>query len=307
MTRLLGVIIAAIVMAGACGTSPSTSDADLLAPPDPADPTPTESDDGAPGEDPLETTPAAPDPTPGGGADPAPDAEAATAVERLTAEVVGEVPHDPGAFTQGLVVAGDTVYESTGRDSSLRRVDAATGEIELVVPIAEEYFAEGLELVDDRLIQLTWRSNVAFVYDVDTFERTGEFSYEGEGWGLCLDGDRLVMSDGTSTLTFRDPETFEPVGQVEVTIDGSPVDRLNELECVDGDVWANVWKTDAIVRIDPGSGAITAVVDASALAQPFAADEGAVLNGIAHNSERDTFLVTGKLWSTMYEVRFVPS
>ena len=207
---------------------------------------------------------------------------------------------------------------------------------EAEVPDGENLFAEGLALTDDRtLVQLTWRAGVAFVWDLETFDQTGRptqtFNYGSsqEGWGLCLLGggsdntSQLVMSDGSSQLQFRDPTTFEPVGQpVSVTRDGQAVSNLNELECVAGQVWANVWLTDEIVRIDPASGQVTAVVDASELrtlalagcgddaqsSMACPADLGnAVLNGIAYDAARDVFLVTGKLWPLMFEVRFVPA
>lgn len=228
-------------------------------------------------------------------------------VALLTVEVLGQRPHDARAFTQGLVLEGDSFYESTGQDSSLRRVDATTGEIEQFVALAPEDFGEGLELVDDRLIQLTWRSEVAYIYDAETFAVVDQFGYGGEGWGLCLDRDRLIMSDGSAELTHRDPTTFEVLDTVAVEIQGEPVAQLNELECVDGEVWANVWKTNAIVRIDPDSGAVTGVVDASLLAELATGDVAIdVLNGIAYDPVADTFLVTGKYWPTMFEVRFVP-
>lgn len=177
-----------------------------------------------------------------------------------------------------------------------------------LVALDARYFGEGLALVGDRLIQLTWQEGTAFVYDRATFERVGTFSYEGEGWGLCFDGEALYMSDGSATLTRRDPETFEVLETVEVTLRGEPVALLNELECAKGRVYANVFTTDVIVRIDPASGRVQGVVDASAL---LSAEErarltrDAVLNGIAYNPEADTFYLTGKLWPKLFEVRFV--
>jgi glutamine cyclotransferase len=168
-------------------------------------------------------------------------------------------------------------------------------------------FGEGLAQVGDRLIQLTWQQQQALVWSADTLEPEGSFDYQGEGWGLCFDGRRLVMTDGSSSLTFRDAVTFEVIGEVSVMLDGQPIDRLNELECVDGSVWANVWETDSIVRIDPASGEVTGVLDASGLITPHPAlfDPGAVLNGIAYDPATDTWLLTGKLWPSMFEVRLV--
>ncbi len=223
--------------------------------------------------------------------------------------VVATHPHDPEAFTQGLVFDGGRLFESTGLRgrSTLREVDLETGEVLRSIDLDEQYFGEGLALVDDRLILLTWQSQTAFVHDRDTFELLATFDYTTEGWGLCRDGDRLVMSDGTAELVFRDPDTFEPTGAVTVTLDGQPVERLNELECVGGDVWANVWQTDSIVRIDPGTGTVTGVVDASTLEPDRPAGDQAVLNGIAYDETTGRFLLTGKLWSTVYEVELVPA
>jgi glutamine cyclotransferase len=233
--------------------------------------------------------------------------EATTAPRRLVVDVVARFPHDPGAFTQGLVLDGEVLFESTGRDTTLRRVDPDTGEVLATVDVDDQFFGEGLELVDDRLIQLTWQSGVAIVYDVATLEQVGQFSYDTEGWGLCLlDDGRLAMSDGSSRLTFRDPDTFAALGTVDVTLDGRAVTELNELECVGSTVWANVWLTNTIVGIDAATGEVTTVVDAQALddADP-AGGPNQVLNGIAYDPEADTFLLTGKEWSTLFEVRFV--
>lgn len=225
-------------------------------------------------------------------------------------DVLSVRPHDPDAFTEGLVLAPDgRLFESTGLvgHTTVREIDPATGEVLHSAAPEQPVFGEGLALVGDRLIQLTWQEEQAMVWTADTLEPVGSFDYEGEGWGLCFDGARLVMSDGTSTLTFRDPETFDVTGDVPVTLDGQPIDRLNELECVDGSVWANVWETDSIVRIDPTTGNVTGVLDASSLITPHPAlfDRGAVLNGMAHDAATDTWLVTGKLWPSMFELRLV--
>ncbi len=167
-----------------------------------------------------------------------------------------------------------------------------------------------MTVVGDRIIQLTWQEERAFVYDIDTFAVVDEFTYLGEGWGLCLDDDavdeRLIMSNGTDVLTFRDPDTFEVTGSVPVTINGDPLTRLNELECVDGLVWANVWRTDSIVVIDPASGAVVSVVDASGLLTPAERASTDVFNGIARDSDTGRWVITGKLWPAMFEVDFVP-
>ncbi len=227
-------------------------------------------------------------------------------VDELTYEVVATVPHDPTAFTQGLVLAPDgRLFESTGlyAQSQIRELDPATGEVLARVALEPDLFGEGLALVDDRLVQLTWREGVALVWRADDLAPLERWNYEGEGWGLCDDGTRLVHSDGTARLRFRDRDTFAELGAVDVSLDGRPVELLNELECVDGAVWANVWQTDDIVRIDPTTGAVTGVLDLSGLLDPAAAQGADVLNGIAHRPDTGTFLVTGKLWPTLFELR----
>jgi glutaminyl-peptide cyclotransferase len=227
---------------------------------------------------------------------------------RLAWETVDAMSHDTGAWTQGLLIDDEgRLFESTGivGQTSIRELDRATGAVLRSAAPPEEVYGEGLALAGDRLIQITWRDGVALAWDPDTFAVVDRYRYDGEGWGLCTDGDRLVMSDGSATLAFRDPETFETTGSVQVTAAGQPVTMLNELECVDGDVWANVWETPWIVRIDPATGVVTGVLDMTGLAvpDPSATDPGAVLNGIAYDPERGTFLLTGKLWPTLYEVR----
>lgn len=227
------------------------------------------------------------------------------APERLIPEVLAVRPHDTDAFTQGLLLFDGSLFESVGRygQSSLREVDPRTGEVLRQVEVPDAFFAEGLARVGGRLIQLTWREGTAFVYDLETFRRVGSFRYEGEGWGLCYDGARLYMSDGSATLTVRDPRTFTVIGRVPVTLDGSPVPLLNELECVEGAVYANVWQTNAVVEIDKASGRVTSVFDASGLLSEAEAAEADVLNGVAYDPAQDTFFITGKLWPKLFEVR----
>jgi glutaminyl-peptide cyclotransferase len=229
--------------------------------------------------------------------------------ERLALKVLSVRPHDPESFTQGLLLQGGSLYESAGNygKSSLREVDPKTGAVKRKVAVPAEYFAEGLTLVDDRLIQITWKEETALVYDRATFKPVGKFRYDGEGWGLCWDGARIVMSDGSDRLTFRDPKTFATLSTLNVTRDGKPVPELNELECVDGLVYANVWQTDDILRIDPKDGRVTAVIDASGLLTPEERGKADVLNGIAWDPAAKTFLITGKLWPKMFEVQFVPA
>lgn len=248
-------------------------------------------------------------PSPVVGSGPAPSADVASVVpELLSWEVVGSSPHDTGAWTEGLLIdARGRLFESTGivGRTSVREVDRVTGEVLRSAAPSDPVYGEGLAMAGDHLLQLTWRDGVALAWDPETFEPLGSHRYTGEGWGLCSDGNRLVMSDGSDTLAFHDPLTFQQTGSVPVTLDGRPVVKINELECVAGQVWANVWETPYIVRIDPSTGAVTGVLDMTGLADPdpSATDPGAVLNGIAYDPMSDTFLVTGKLWPTMYEIR----
>jgi glutaminyl-peptide cyclotransferase len=223
-------------------------------------------------------------------------------VAAMTVEILETVPHDVGAFTEGLVFdERGRLFESTGLEggSTLRELEPRTGDVLRQVPLAAEIFAEGLALVGDRLVQITWKNGDAFVYDRETFELVATFEYAGEGWGLCYDGTRLVMSDGTDTLTFRDPTTFEATGNVRVTMAGAKVELLNELECAAGKVYANIFRSDLIAIIDPSDGQVDALIDASALVRPKGAD---VLNGIAVDPNGDLWL-TGKWWDSMYRVR----
>ncbi len=221
--------------------------------------------------------------------------------------VLGEIPHDTSAFTQGLEYDGHTLYEGTGLvgQSQLRELDSADGAVRRYAADPPNYFGEGITVVGDTIWQLTWRNGVAIQWDKATFKPLREVPFDGEGWGLCLDGDRLVRSDGTDRLRFHNVDTFAETGAVNVTREGAPVTELNELECVDGQVWANIWQTNEIVRIDPATGVVNAVVDASNLVnrQPLAPEQ--VLNGIAH-IDGDVFLLTGKDWPTMYRVRIAP-
>lgn len=244
---------------------------------------------------------------------------------RLIPQVLATYPHDPQAFTQGLLWHEGALYESTGLrgQSSLRRVDLQSGAVLHKLPVSRpadqlsganalpDYFAEGLALVDDRLIQLTWTEGQAFVYDLATFERLETYSYEGEGWGLCYDGRYLYHSDGTPYLSLRNPQTFELIVKFAVTIQGQTLasNLLNELECVDDWVYGNLWQTDFIVQIDKRDGQVVGLIDARELLtaeERAALSPNAVLNGIAYNPETDTFYITGKLWPKLYEVRFVP-
>lgn len=243
-----------------------------------------------------------------GCAEDAPQTRPPAAPTSLRAEVLDTAPHDPNAFTQGLELVDGVLYEGTGLEgeSSIRATDPDTGDVERQTALPGDLFGEGITVVGDTIWQLTWQDGVAIRRDRATLAERGRAEYRGEGWGLCHDGEQLVMSDGSDRLTFRDPRTFAETGRTRVRdADGEPVDRLNELECVDGAVYANVWQTDHIVRIDPSSGRVTATVDLTGLlpeAERAAAD---VLNGIAAIPGTDEFLITGKWWPTLFRVRFV--
>ena len=232
----------------------------------------------------------------------------------LVPEVIRVFPHDSQAFTQGLLWDEGFLYESTGLRgrSSLRRVDVESGEPLDIAAVDAAFFAEGLERVGDRLIQLTWQAGRAFVYDFATLAQVDMIEYEGEGWGLCYDGRYLFMSDGSSYLSVRDAATFGLIFRGAVTLNRQiiPPQLLNELECVGDFIYANAWNTDYIFRIDKFTGDVTAVIDASALltaAERAELSAGGVLNGIAYNSESRTFFVTGKHWPKLFEVVFTES
>jgi glutamine cyclotransferase len=236
------------------------------------------------------------------------------AVDELQVEVLETFEHDATSFTQGLQLAehpehGTVFYESAGQygASDVRIVDPGTGAVLASQDLPAEEFAEGLTLTETDLWQITWQEGVAHRRDPVTLDIVESIAYEGEGWGICYDGAQLVMSDGSSQLTFRDPKTFEETGTVEVTLDGEPVTQINELECVDGQVWANLWQTDQIVRIDPATGEVGAVVDATGLLSAEDSAGADVLNGIAAGEEEGTFYVTGKLWPKLFLVKFTPA
>jgi glutamine cyclotransferase len=217
---------------------------------------------------------------------------------------VRSYPHDERAFVQGLACDGDTLYESTGLygESSLRRVDLESGEVLQIRRLPDHLFGEGCTVWEDTIVQLTWQSGVGFVYDKETFAVERRFTYQGEGWGLTHDGERLIMSDGTSYLRFLDRETLREVDRVQVLDKGEPVIRLNELEWINGQVWANVWQTPNVVRIDPEDGQVLGWIDFATLTEQ---EPRGVLNGIAKKGER--VFVTGKRWTHIYEIEVVPA
>ena len=235
----------------------------------------------------------------------APLARAATPVYGY--QVVRTYPHDPNAFTEGLFLRDGFLYESTGLEgaSSIRKVELETGRVELERSISSRYFGEGIVDWKDRLIELTWKHQLGFIYDLDDFETRGEFSYPGEGWALTRDDRRIIMSDGTARLRFLDPETLKEIGGVTVTDQGQPVDQLNELEWVKGEIYANIWLTDRIARIDPVTGKVKGWIDLTGLLPVEDRSRADVLNGIAYDARADRLIVTGKLWPRLYEIRVV--
>lgn len=231
---------------------------------------------------------------------------ATSAAEKLKVKVLASYPHDRQAFTQGLQIEGETFFESTGLEgqSSLRRVEMKTGKVLKKVDLAPNLFGEGLTRVDTRLVQLTWQHGIAIVWDAETLTELQRWRYDGEGWGITYDGNQLIQSDGTATLTFRDPNDFSVQGRLQVKLDGVPVDDLNELEFAEGKIYANVWGKDHIVRIDPLTGKVEAVIDAQGLLKKTDLLGADVLNGIAWDAKTKTFWITGKRWPKMFQVVF---
>lgn len=229
-------------------------------------------------------------------------------VTNYSYEIIKTYPHDPAAFTQGLVYHQGDLYESTGLNgqSSLRKVELQTGRVLKKVDVPSQYFAEGLSLFNNRLYQLTWITNRGFVYDLDSFGSVGNFSYTGEGWGLTHDGHSLIMSDGTNQIRFLDPGTFQVQRTISVQDNGTAVRQLNELEYIRGEIFANIWQTDRIARIDPQNGRVTGWVNLAGLLSAEDRARGVdVLNGIAYDEAGDHLYVTGKLWPKLFEIRLV--
>ncbi|NBO64442.1 MAG: glutaminyl-peptide cyclotransferase [Acidobacteria bacterium] len=223
-------------------------------------------------------------------------------------EVIKVYPHDPGAFTQGLLYHNGYLYESTGLNgqSSLRQVDLATGEVRRRVDLADTYFAEGLALHNRKLYQLTWQSSLGFIYDLDSFQLLRTFNYRGEGWGLTVGGGLLILSDGSSRLRFIDPETLDLRREVDVLEGERPVNQLNELEFVNGAIWANIWQSDRLVQINPETGKVMGWVNLGGLLPAEDRQRGVdVLNGIAWDEDGPRLFVTGKLWPKLFEIRLI--
>jgi glutamine cyclotransferase len=225
-----------------------------------------------------------------------------------TYQIVETFPHDDNAFTQGLFYENGLFYESTGRygDSSVRKVDPPTGEVVKMYQLPDQLFGEGLTVVGDQIIQLTWRSKVGFVYDKESFELKREFSYQTEGWGITYDGNRLIMSDGSSKLYFLDTKTFEQIGTIEVLDGVTPITRLNELEFINGEIFANVYRTESIVRINPQTGKVTGWISLQGLLDRETLDRPVdVLNGIAYDETNNRIFVTGKLWPKVFHISLI--
>ena len=223
-----------------------------------------------------------------------------------TYEVINVYPHDSNAFTQGLAIDEGVMYEGTGLtgESSLRRVDLETGDVLQIYELPSNLFGEGITVFDDKIIQLTWQSQIGFVYDKSSFDLLQNFSYSTQGWGITTDGTRLIMSDGSANLYFLNPETFEKTGQVEVHDGNTSVTKLNELEYINGEVYANVWLTNKIAIINPNTGQVTGWIDLTGIYTPTG-DSNNVLNGIAYDSANNRLFVTGKRWSQLFEIKLI--
>lgn len=227
-------------------------------------------------------------------------------VQNFGFEIVNIWPHDPSAFTQGLVFLDGKMIESTGQvgRSSLRNVEIQTGRILKKIDVPPPYFAEGITLLDNKIYQLTWEQQLGFIYDAQSFEKLGEFKYDGEGWGLTTDGRSLILSDGSNRIRFIDPDSFQVTKTIAVMDAKVPVSDLNELEFVNGEIYANIWHDDRIAVVNPQTGRVTAWIDLAGLLQPGdVEDPEAVLNGIAYDQSTERFFVTGKLWPKLFELK----
>ena len=238
-----------------------------------------------------------------------PSAESRKHPQEYTFEVVAQYPHDPTAFTQGFTFHKGSFYEGTGRQgqSSLRQVEPKTGAVVRKVDLAQDFFGEGIAIIGNEVIQLTWVSHTGFVYDLSDFHKLRTFKYPGEGWGLATDGHDLFMSDGSAEIRVLDANTFGEKRRIKVPDDGRPIDELNELEFVEGEIFANIWHSDRIARISPRTGEVLGWIDLTGLLGPFYQRQPeAVLNGIAYDREGKRLFVTGKLWPKIFEIRIIP-
>jgi glutaminyl-peptide cyclotransferase len=233
----------------------------------------------------------------------------AGATPKYTFAIVRVFPHDTSAYTQGLAYRDGFLYEGTGRNgqSSLRKVRLETGEVIQRLDLALEYFGEGITLVKDKIVQITWKSGVGFVYDLNNFQLLRKFSYSGEGWGLTANGHQLFMSDGTSEIRVLDAETFREIRRFKVHDGPTPIDQLNELEFVEGQIFANVWHSNLVAQISPQTGKVVGWIDLSGILSPvYRLEPEAVLNGIAYDPLHKRLFVTGKLWPSIFEIRLDP-
>jgi len=233
----------------------------------------------------------------------------AGAIPEYTYQIVHTYPHDTGAFTEGLFYLNGFLYEATGKngESSIRKVKLETGEVLQKHDLSEDYFGEGIINWKDNLYELTWQNQVGFIYDLNTFAPKGQFTYPGEGWSFTKDDHRIIMDDGTPQIRFWNPETLQETGRITVTADGQPVKYLNELEWVKGELFANIWETDRIARINPTTGKVVGWIDCTGLLPPAERTPGSdsVLNGIAYDAAGDRLFVTGKNWPKLFEIRLV--
>lgn len=225
-------------------------------------------------------------------------------------KIITAYPHDTNSFTQGLIYKDNFLYESTGGygKSSLRRIDLSSGQLSGFHRLPPQLFGEGIDCYENKIIQLTWKSKIGFIYDKNTFKSLGTFEYATQGWGVTNDGEKVIMSDGSSTLYFLEPNLFTEIGRIHVYDTSGPVSNLNELEYVHGEIYANIWKTDKIARIDPDTGRITGWIDLTGLlgkTNPKKPKAG-VLNGIAYDLENNRLFVTGKLWPRLFEIKLIP-
>lgn len=258
-------------------------------------------------DDPEPPTPPTAQPAPV--SEPAPVNETPEKPEIFTYRVINEFPHPENNFTQGLFIHDGVLYETTGHigQSRLIRHDVLGSAEPKEVPLPGRVFGEGSVAVGERIISLTWRAGIGHVHNLQTLEVMDRFAIDGEGWGLTYDGTRLIMSDGTARLRFLDPDSFEEQGAVTVRIDGKPLYKLNELEYIDGLVWANIWQEEAIVKIDPATGAVRAVIDMRGLMPVGMNPRDDVLNGIAWDPAAERLFVTGKNWPKLFEIELVPA
>ena len=236
------------------------------------------------------------------------NATAGKAIQVYTYRIINSYPHDNEAFTQGLVFEDGFLYEGTGlrKHSTLRKVELVSGNVVKNYDLPEEYFGEGITIYDNKIIQLTWKSKEGFVYDKDSFKLLDRFTYPTEGWGLTHNGHQLIMSDGSSNLYFLDPETFIETKRIRVSDGNRQIDMLNELEYINGEIFANIWRTDSIARISPESGDVTGWIDLKGLLKPEDRTQKVdVLNGIAYDSANDRLFVTGKLWPKLFEIKII--